>query len=100
MDFLKIGESWWLTAAVYVPIIAVAAVVLYQRQPILKFVGEVKVELAKCTWPWNPEQTGLRRYKELIDATVVVAVTTLLLAAYVAIFDFLLGHLAAWLVKF
>ena len=37
---------------------------------IKNFFSEVKVELQKCSWPWDPKEKGFRRYKELIDSTV------------------------------
>jgi preprotein translocase subunit SecE len=42
------------------------------------FTGEVKVELTKCTWPTRPE---------LLESTVVVVVSCLILAAFVGISD-------------
>ena len=36
---------------------------------VRKFVGEVKVELDKCSWPWDPAQSGFKKYKELIEST-------------------------------
>ena len=57
---------------------------------ITTFLGEVKVELLKCSWPWDPKEKGFRRYKELFDSTVVVIMAMLLLGGYVALFDFIL----------
>jgi preprotein translocase subunit SecE len=57
---------------------------------IKNFFGEVKVELQKCSWPWDPKERGFRKYKELTDSTVVVAIAMLLLGGYVALFDFVL----------
>jgi len=54
------------------------------------FLGEVKVELQKASWPWEPKEKGIRRYKELTDSTLVVIIAMLLLGGYVALFDFLL----------
>jgi preprotein translocase subunit SecE len=54
------------------------------------FFSEVKVELQKASWPWDPKEKGVRRYKELTDSTVVVIVAMLLLGGYVALFDFIL----------
>jgi preprotein translocase subunit SecE len=55
------------------------------------FIREVKVELLKATWPWDPkEKTFGAKYKELIDSTVVVIIAMLMLAAFVSIFDFAL----------
>ena len=52
------------------------------------FIREVKTELQKATWPWDPkEKTFGAKYKELIDSTVVVMIGMLLLAAYVSLID-------------
>ena len=57
---------------------------------IKNFFGEVKFELQKCSWPWDPKEKGFRRYKELMDSTLVVVIAMLLLGGYVALFDFVL----------
>ena len=57
---------------------------------IITFFSEVKVELQKCSWPWDLKEKGFRRYKELFDSTVVVIMAMLLLGGYVALFDFIL----------
>ncbi len=54
------------------------------------FLSEVKVELQKCSWPWESKEKGIRRYKELTDSTLVVIIAMLLLGGYVALFDFIL----------
>jgi len=56
---------------------------------ISTFVTEVKAELRKATWPWDPDPKakGLRKYKELVDSTLVVLVAIVLLAAYVGLWD-------------
>jgi preprotein translocase subunit SecE len=54
------------------------------------FFNEVLVELRKASWPWEPKEKGFRRYKELIDSTLVVIIAMLLLGGYVALFDFVL----------
>jgi len=66
---------------------------LRYRVTILKFVGEVKVELDKCSWPWDPNQTGFKKYKELIESTVVVVISVVLLAGFVTSCDWILTHL-------
>jgi len=43
------------------------------------FFNEVKVELQKASWPWDPKEKGFRRYKELTDSTLVVVIAMLLL---------------------
>ena len=54
------------------------------------FFGEVKVELQKVSWPWEPKEKGFKKYKELTDSTLVVIIAMLLLGGYVALFDFVL----------
>ena len=81
---------------------AVAAVLfvyylLRYRVAIFKFVGEVRVELDKCSWPWDPNQTGFKKYKELRDSTVVVILSVILLAGFVTSCDWLLTHLVGTL---
>ena len=57
---------------------------------VKNFLGEVKVELQKASWPRDPKEKGFRRYKELTDSTLVVVIAMLLLGGYVALFDFVL----------
>ncbi|MGI8820878.1 MAG: preprotein translocase subunit SecE [Chthoniobacterales bacterium] len=54
------------------------------------FLNEVRVELLKASWPWEPKEKGVKRYKELTDSTLVVIIAMLLLGGYVALFDFIL----------
>ena len=54
------------------------------------FFSEVRLELQKASWPWDPKEKGMKRYKELTDSTLVVIITMLLLGGYVALFDFIL----------
>ena len=54
------------------------------------FFSEVRVELQKASWPWEPKEKGIKRYKELTDSTLVVIIAMLLLGGYVALFDFVL----------
>ena len=58
---------------------------------ISTFLGEVKGELRKASWPWesDPKIKGFRKYKELIDSTVVVLIAMILLAGFVQLCDFL-----------
>jgi len=57
----------------------------------------VRVELEKCSWPWDPNQTGLKKYKELIESTAVVVVSTILLAGFVTTSDLVLAHVVGFL---
>jgi preprotein translocase subunit SecE len=58
---------------------------------ISTFFGEVKGELKKASWPWesDPKIKGFRKYKELIDSTVVVLIAMILLAGFVQFWDFI-----------
>lgn len=55
------------------------------------FIGEVKGELRKANWPWesDPKIKGFRKYKELIDSTIVVLIAMILLAGFVQLWDFI-----------
>ncbi|MDR0534211.1 MAG: preprotein translocase subunit SecE [Verrucomicrobiales bacterium] len=82
-----------------VPTVVVLALLLIYRKPIGRFYNEVRGELAKCTWPWDPEQTGFRKYKVLVDSTLVVCVASLLLAGYTTGFDFVISNLVNGLAR-
>ena len=56
------------------------------------FISEVKGELQKASWPWDPKEKGFKKYKELVDSTVVVVIAMLLLSGYVAFWDLILVH--------
>ena len=66
---------------------------------VSKFVGEVKSELRKASWPWNPDPKvkGFKKYKELIDSTLVVLVAMIMLAAYVALWDLVHQNVVSYL---
>ena len=66
---------------------------------VKNFFGEVKVELQKASWPWDPKERGIRRYKELIDSTLVVLIAMLLLGGYVALFDFVLVNVVHYFTR-
>lgn len=57
------------------------------------FITDVKVELMKASWPWDPKEKGMKKYKELIDSTTIVVIATLLLSGYIAGWDFILNIL-------
>ena len=65
-----------------------------------RFFSEVKVELQKASWPWDPKEHGFRRYKELTDSTIVVIIAMLLLGGYVALFDFILVNFIHFFTRF
>ena len=66
---------------------------------IKAFFTEVKVELQKASWPWDPTQKGFKKFKELTDSTVVVIMAMILLGAYVALFDFVLVNVVHFFTK-
>jgi preprotein translocase subunit SecE len=86
---------WNITFA----IAAVLALFYFARHrvTVLKFINEVKVELDKCAWPWDPNLTGVKKYRELIESTVVVIISVVLLAGFVTSCDWLLTHLVGTL---
>jgi preprotein translocase subunit SecE len=77
--------------------LVVVVLLLRYRTRVFSFVSEVRVELGKCSWPWDPNQTGLKRYKELIESTAVVIVSTVLLAGFVTTSDLVLAHVVGFL---
>ena len=63
------------------------------------FFNEVWLELQKASWPWEPKEKGIKRYKELTDSTLVVIIAMLLLGGYVALFDFILVNVIHFLIR-
>jgi len=62
---------------------------------IKTFFSEVRTELLKASWPWDPKEHGFKKYKELVDSTMVVVVAMLLLAGYISFCDFCLTSIVA-----
>jgi preprotein translocase subunit SecE len=63
-----------------------------------QFLGEVRNELEKASWPWDSKEKGVRKYKELIDSTTVVVVAITLLSGYIAFWDIVMVNLVKVLV--
>ena len=63
------------------------------------FLSEVKVELMKASWPWDAKEKGAKKYKELIDSTMIVIIALLLLSGFVSVWDFLMTVLTGYLMK-
>ena len=63
------------------------------------FFNEVKVELQKASWPWDPQEKGIKKYKELFDSTLVTIIAMLLLGGYVALFDFVLVNVVHYFTR-
>lgn len=57
---------------------------------ISQYLSEVKSELHKANWPWDMQEKGFKRFRELTDSTLVVLVATLLLGGFVAGWDFIM----------
>jgi preprotein translocase subunit SecE len=66
---------------------------------VRKFIGEARTELGKAQWPWDPNEKGFKRYKELMDSTMVVLIAMLILGGYIAFFDFILINVVSYLTK-
>ncbi len=66
-----------------------------------QFLKEVVIELIKCEWPIKREKTlpFYDRIRELVDSTVVVVITMLLLAVFVGCVDFLLSKVVQWVLN-
>lgn len=63
------------------------------------FVSEVRVELGKAQWPWDLNEKGFKRYKELVDSTMVVVIAMVILGGYIAFFDFILINFVSFLTR-
>lgn len=66
---------------------------------IRKFLQEVRAELAKAQWPWNPSEKGFKRYKELWDSTLVVVIAMLIVGGYIAFFDLVTINVVGFLTR-
>jgi preprotein translocase subunit SecE len=63
------------------------------------FISEVKVELQKASWPWEPKEKGMKKYKELVDSTLIVVIAMLLMSGYVAFWDFVMVNIVGALTR-
>jgi len=69
---------------------------------VTKYLGEVRSELHKASWPWIPKgkgERGFKRFKELTDSTVVVFIAMMLLGAFVTLWDYILFEVIEMLTK-
>ena len=55
------------------------------------FTSDIWTELKKASWPWDPKEKGMKKYKELTDSTLIVVIAMLLLSGYVAGWDFIMN---------
>ena len=90
LEHFKIGGSWISSGILYGLLLAAIVVIVLKWLAISSFVGEVKGELRKASWPWesDPKIKGLKKYKELVDSTIVVLIAMVLLAGFVQFWDF------------
>jgi preprotein translocase subunit SecE len=61
------------------------------------FTSEIVVELKKASWPWDPKEKGMKKYKELVDSTIIVVIAMLLLSGYIAGWDFIMNILVSFI---
>jgi len=69
---------------------------------LTKYLGEVRSELHKASWPWIPKgkgEKGFKRFKELTDSTVVVFIAMMLLGGFVTFWDYILFNVIELLTK-
>lgn len=101
LEYLKINDSW-ITGGIVYAILIVALVFFFRNlTKISSFAGEVKGELRKASWPWDsdPKSKGFRKYKELIDSTIVVLIAVILLAGFVQFWDFIQIYAVSFLTQ-
>ena len=91
LEYLKINDSWIASGIIYAILIVALFFLFRNLAKVSVFIGEVKGELRKASWPWDsdPKAKGFRKYKELIDSTIVVLIAVILLAGFVQFWDFI-----------
>ena len=101
LESIKINDSWIATGVVYALLIGLLVVLFRNLAKISSFTNEVKGELRKASWPWDsdPKASGFKKYKELIDSTIVVLIAVILLAGFVQFWDFLQVYVVGFLTK-
>jgi preprotein translocase subunit SecE len=102
LEYIKIGDSWISTGIVYAILLVLLVVLIRNLAKVSSFIGEVKGELRKASWPWDsdPKARGFKKYKELIDSTIVVLIAVILLAGFVQFWDFVQVYVVGFLTKF
>lgn len=101
LEYIKINDSWVSTGIVYAILIFLLVLLIRNLAKVSSFIGEVKGELRKASWPWDsdPKARGFKKYKELIDSTIVVLIAVILLAGFVQFWDFLQVYVVGFLTK-
>ena len=69
-------------------------------QKIKTFIVEVVAEMNKVSWPIKrgKDLKPAERYREIIDSTTMVIVSTIALAAYIGLVDVVLSSLMGLLI--
>lgn len=101
LEYIKISDSWVATGIVYAIALVVIIVLIKNLAKVSSFIGEVKGELRKASWPWDsdPKARGFKKYKELVDSTIVVLIAVILLAGFVQFWDFVQVYVVGFLTK-
>ncbi|MCS7064373.1 MAG: preprotein translocase subunit SecE [Methylacidiphilales bacterium] len=100
-SLLKWGGPVFNTTTVVMLIALVVSLLIWRKvgTQIKAFLDQTRAELQKCTWPWDPSQKGLKKYKELIDSSVVVIVASIFLATFITSADFILVKVIGFITR-
>ena len=96
---LFIKANWVEILLLTAGAVVVIAIMNRYGNSIRNFFIEVRTELAKASWPWDPKEKGFKKYKELSDSTMIVVIAMLLMAGYIAFWDFILVTVVGQLTK-
>ncbi len=99
MSAQYLQENWFTLTLIGIGLAIVIYVIAAKGGQIRKFIDEVTVELKKASWPWDTREKGAKRYKELIDSTLMVAIAMLLLGGYIAFWDFIMVNIVSALIN-
>ena len=99
MEILQILREYWGTILLGIVAFVGLILILKNLEAIRGFIREVTVELRKASWPWEPKEKGFKKYKELVDSTMIVVIAMLLMAGYVAFWDFMMVNLVSFLTQ-
>jgi preprotein translocase subunit SecE len=96
--FQTLWANWGTIVAGIIGLILLV-VAIRNLEAIRGFVREVVIELKKASWPWEPKEKGFKRYKELVDSTLIVVIAMLLMSGYVAFWDFMMVNIMNFLAR-
>ncbi len=100
-SLLKWGGPIFNTTTIILLVVAFVLYLIWRKVGIgvKAFLEQTRAELQKCTWPWDPSQTGFKKYKELIDSSVIVIVASIFLGAFVMSADFILVKVIGYIIR-